>query len=51
MRAIGAISILFLAAGAVAAPDGWHGSMKDGVSAAEKSGKPTLVVTMWKEKV
>jgi len=42
---------LALAGAAFAAPDGWHNSMKDGLVAAKKSGKPVLVVTMWREKV
>ena len=40
-----------LGAGADAAPEGWHASMKDGLEAAAKSGRPLLVVTAWKEKV
>ncbi len=39
--------ILLWTAVATAAPDGWHNSMKDGVAAARKSGKPLLVVTLW----
>ena len=31
-----------------AAPDGWHGSLKDGIEASAKSGKPMLVITAWK---
>ena len=42
---------LVLAGAAFAAPEGWHKSKKDGLAAAKKSGKPVLVVTMWREKV
>ncbi len=38
---------LALAGVAFAAPEGWHKSMKDGLAAAKKSGKPVLVVTLW----
>ena len=31
-----------------AAPEGWHKSLKDGVEAAGKSGKPILMITAWK---
>jgi hypothetical protein len=45
------LSVLALLAGAVlAAPEGWHRTKKDGEAAALKSGKPVLVVTIWKEK-
>ena len=44
-------SALLLATVAHAAPDGWHTSLKDGVAAARKSGKPLLVVTAWKSGV
>lgn len=29
----------------------WHRSLEDGLAASAKSGKPTLLVTLWKEKV
>ena len=29
----------------------WHGSLADGLSAAKKSGRPLLVVTIWKPDV
>lgn len=45
--AAGALLALLLAAAAVAAPEGWHASMKDGLAAAKKSGKPLFVVTIW----
>ena len=51
MTATRTLAILALAGAVHAAPDGWHKSMKDGLAAAKKSGKPVLVVTMWKEKV
>jgi len=48
MRPLAAIALL---AGAVlAAPEGWHRTKKDGEMAALRSGKPVLVVTIWKEK-
>ena len=43
--------IALLAGTALAAPQGWHRTKKDGEAAALKSGKPVLVVTIWKEKV
>ena len=43
--------IAVLAGLALAAPQGWHGTKQDGEAAARKSGKPVLVVTIWKEKV
>ena len=42
---------LILAGLASAAPEGWHRSMKDGIAASQKSGRPVLVVTIWPEKV
>jgi hypothetical protein len=49
MRPLSAIALL---AGAVlAAPEGWYRTKKDGEAAARKSGRPVLVVTIWKEKV
>ena len=50
---IAAVAALTLALGtsANAAPDGWHTSLKDGLEASAKSGKPLLLVTAWKEKV
>ncbi|MHC4939477.1 MAG: hypothetical protein ACYTHK_10945 [Planctomycetota bacterium] len=42
------ILLLLLAAPAFAAPEGWHKSLKDGLEAAKKSGKPLFVATMWK---
>ena len=32
-------------------PDGWHAKLEDAVVAAKKSGKPVLVVTLWKDRV
>ncbi len=46
-----ALGILLLGGAALAAPDGWHRKLEDGVAASKKSGKPVLVVTIWKEKV
>ncbi len=45
------LAVAALATTVVAAPEGWHTSMKDGLEAAKKSNKPLLVVTAWKEKV
>jgi len=42
------ISLLLLGAAALAAPQGWHKTLDDGVAAARKSGKPVLVVTLWR---
>jgi len=44
-------ALVTLATLALSAPEGWHTSMKDGLEASSKSGKPLLVVTAWKEKV
>ncbi len=49
--ALSLLALAWLAAPAAAAPEGWHTSMKDGLEAAKKSGRPLLVVTAWKEKV
>jgi hypothetical protein len=46
-----ALALGVLAAAALARPDGWHRTMEDGLKAAKKSGKPVLVVTIWKEKL
>ena len=40
-----------IAVPSTAAPSGWHTSLKDGVAAAEKSGKPLLVMTAWSRKL
>lgn len=40
-----------LATATPAAPEGWHTSLKDGVAAAEKSGKPILMITAWARKL
>jgi len=53
MRRTGWIVSSLLAFGLVASaasagvPDGWHKSLKDGVEAAGKSGKPLLLITAW----
>ena len=41
------IGLGLLAPHAGAAPDGWHKSLKDGVEASAKSGKPILLITAW----
>ncbi len=48
MRSLVALALIGTA---LAAPDAWHKTMKDGVAAAGKSGKPVLVVTAWKQGV
>jgi len=48
MRAVSVITLL--AGAALAAPQGWHRTKKEGEASALKSGKPVLVVTIWKEK-
>jgi hypothetical protein len=48
MRPLSVIALL--AGAALAAPQGWHRTKKEGEGAALKSGKPVLVVTIWKEK-
>ncbi|MHC4579803.1 MAG: hypothetical protein ACYTED_20695 [Planctomycetota bacterium] len=45
------VTTVFLLGTATASPEGWHRTMKDGVAAAKRSGKPVLVVTMWGEKM
>ena len=49
MRPLSVIALL--AGAALAAPQGWHRTKKEGQGAALKSGKPVLVVTIWQEKV
>ena len=39
--------LLGLAGPALAAPDGWHRTLEDGLKAAKASGKAVLVVTVW----
>jgi len=46
MRTI--VSLLLIALPTLAAPDGWHSSLKKGLDASKKSGKPLFVATMWK---
>jgi hypothetical protein len=44
-----ALAVVALQAGTAFAGDQtWHKNLEDGVAAAEKSGKPLLVVTAWK---
>ena len=47
---VGAAALLLVTA-AGAAPDGWSASLEDGLAAAKKSGKPVLVITLWKDGV
>ena len=52
MRTAGLFVLALLTLGALApptsaAPTGWHGSLKEGVAAAEKSGKPLLLISAW----
>lgn len=46
-----ALAIGLFALPTSAQPDGWHGSLKDGIEAAAKSNKPLLVITAWKRKL
>lgn len=46
-----ALVLFALAAPTSAAPDGWHGSLKDGIEASAKSGKPMLLITAWKRRL
>ena len=39
--------LLALVGTALAAPEGWHRTLEDGLKAAKGSGKPVLVVTAW----
>lgn len=41
--------LALLASTTLAEPPGWHRTLKDGVAAAQKSGKPVLVVTLWND--
>ena len=40
-----------LALASAARADEWHRSLEDGLAASARSGKPTLLVTLWREKV
>lgn len=42
---------LLLLASSASALDGWLSSRDEGLEAAAKSGKPVLVVTIWKDGV
>lgn len=49
-----ALTVLGLALSATSAhaiPDGWHKSLKEGLEAAAKSGKPLLLVSGWKDEI
>ncbi|MCU0727679.1 MAG: thioredoxin family protein [Planctomycetes bacterium] len=48
MRQLGAILLLALAPAVHAAPAGWLGSLEEGTKAAARSGRPILVITIWK---
>ena len=45
--AIPIAAIILLSSGVLAAPEGWHSKLEDGLKAAKKSGKPVLVITTW----
>lgn len=49
--ALAALAVLCGSAPATAAPDGWHGSLKDGLEASAKSGKPLLLISAWARKL
>ena len=42
------LGVTLLAGPASAQPEGWHGSLEDGIEAAAKSNKPILLITAWK---
>ena len=46
-----ALSLGVFATAAQAVPEGWHKSLKDGLEASAKSGKPLLLVSGWKDKI
>ena len=46
--AVAVLGLGLLATPSTAAPEGWHTSLKEGVEAAGKSGKPILMITAWK---
>jgi hypothetical protein len=48
MRQLGAALLLALAPALHAAPEGWLKTLDEGTKAAARSGKPLLVVTVWK---
>lgn len=45
------VALGLLATPAPAAPEGWHTTLEAGVAAAEKSGKPILLITAWTRKL
>ena len=49
--ALAALALGLLTTTANAVPDGWHKSLKDGLEASAKSGKPLLLVSAWADKI
>lgn len=41
------LALPLLLSGPALAAEGWHKSLKDGLEASAKSGKPVLVITAW----
>ena len=48
---LGGLALTLAAALDASALDGWLRSRDDGLAAAKKSGKPVLVITLWKDGV
>lgn len=48
---LGALAFALAASLEASALDGWLKSRDDGLAAAKKSGKPVLVITLWKDGV
>ena len=48
---LGALAVTLAAALDASALEGWLRSRDDGLAAAKKSGKPVLVITLWKDGV
>lgn len=48
---LGALAVALTAALDASALEGWLRSRDDGLGAAKKSGKPVLVITLWKDGV
>ena len=48
---LGTLALTLAAALEASALEGWLRSRDDGLAAAQKSGKPVLVITLWKDGV
>ena len=42
------LGLLMSGVGAAQTPEGWHGSLKEGLDAAARSGRAVLLITAWK---